>query len=61
MYDHKKFKLHGRMDLEIGFDEKVVKTPIYIKMDAHDQLLLSEGVCSHNYSTFLKSPLHAHN
>ena len=34
------------MDLEIGFDDKVVKTPIYIKMDAHDQLLLSEGVCS---------------
>ena len=34
------------MDLEVGFDDKVVKTPIYIKMDAHDQLLLSEGVCS---------------
>ena len=45
-YDHKEFKLHGRMDLEISFDDKVVKTPIYIKMDAHDQLLLSEGVCS---------------
>ena len=25
------------MDLEIGFDDKMVKTPIYIKMDAHDQ------------------------
>ena len=45
-YDHKKFKLHGRMDLEIGFDDKVITTPVYIKMDAHDQLLMSEGVCS---------------
>lgn len=46
-YDHKEFKLHGRMDLEIGFDDKMVKTPIYIKMDAHNQLLLSEsaGYC----------------
>lgn len=23
----------------------VIKTMVYIKMDAHDQLLLSEGVC----------------
>jgi len=28
------------------FDGKMLVTPIYIKMDAHDQLLLSEGVCS---------------
>lgn len=34
------------MDLEISFDGKVLCTPIYIKMDAHDQLLLAEGVCS---------------
>ena len=34
------------MDLEIIFIGKVLHTPIYIKMDAHDQLLLSEGVCS---------------
>ena len=48
--DHMEFKLHGRMDLEIGFDDKVVKTPIYFKMDAHDQLLLSEGVCRERVS-----------
>ena len=30
----------------ISFDGKVLRTPIYIKMDAHDQLLLAEGVCS---------------
>ena len=34
------------MDLEITFDGKMLVTPIYIKIDAHDQLLLSEGVCS---------------
>ena len=34
------------MDLEISFDGKVLCTPIYIKMDTHDQLLLAEGVCS---------------
>ena len=45
-YDRKQFELHGRMDLEISFDGKVLRTPIYIKMDAHNQLLLAEGVCS---------------
>ena len=34
------------MDLEITFDQKVLRTPVYIKMDARDQLLLAEGVCS---------------
>ena len=38
--------MHGKMDLEIIFNGKVLHTPIYIKTDAHDQLLLSEGVCS---------------
>ena len=33
------------MDLDVSFNGKVMNTPIYIKMDAHDQLLLSEGVC----------------
>ena len=45
-YDRKEFQLHGRMDLEIIFNGKVLRIPIYIKMDAHDQLLLSEGNCS---------------
>ena len=44
-YDQKTFKLDGRMDLEITFDGKTMCTPIYMKMDAADQLLLSEGVC----------------
>ena len=32
------------MDIEISFDGKMLVTLVYIKMDAHDQLLLSEGV-----------------
>ena len=34
------------MDLDITFGDKIMCTPVYIKMDAHDPLLLSEGVCS---------------
>ena len=41
-----RFKLDGRMDLDITFGDKTMRSPIYIKMDAHDSLLLSEGVCS---------------
>ena len=33
------------MDLDITFQEKTLNTPVYIKMDAPEQLLLSEGVC----------------
>lgn len=44
-YDQKPFILDGRMDLEVSFADKMMTTPVYIKMDAHDQLLLSEGVC----------------
>ena len=44
-YDQKTFTLDGRMDLDISFDGKTMNTAVYVKMDAHDQLLLSEGVC----------------
>ena len=44
-YDQKTFHLDGRMDLDVSFGEKTLCTPVYIKMDAADQLLLSEGVC----------------
>ena len=33
------------MDLDLTFNGKTMCTPIYIKMDAQDQLLLAEGVC----------------
>ena len=44
-YNQQPFELHGRMNLNITFGEKTMVTPVYIKMDAHNQLLLSEGVC----------------
>ena len=44
-YDQCPFQLNGRMDLDITFGDKIMKTAVYIKMDAVDQLLLSEGVC----------------
>ena len=44
-YDQRPFRLDGRMDLEITFNGKSIITPVYIKMDAPEQLLLSEGVC----------------
>ncbi len=44
-YDGQPFSLDGRMDLDISFKGKTLCTPVYIKMDAQDQLLLSEGVC----------------
>ena len=43
-YTHKPFKLHGRMDLDITFGERTMRTPVFIKIDARDPLLLLEGV-----------------
>ena len=44
-YDGQPFQLDGVMDLDITFDDKTIRTSVYIKMNAHDQLLLSEGEC----------------
>lgn len=44
-YDQKTFTLDGYLHLDISFGEKTMQTCVYVKMDAHDQLLLSEGVC----------------
>ena len=44
-YSRQTFTLDGQMQLEISFEEEKMKTSVYIKMDAYDQLLLSEGVC----------------
>ena len=35
----------GLIDLDITFYDKTMNTPVYVKMDAKEQLLLSEGVC----------------
>ena len=44
-YDQRPFKLHGKIMLDIGFEDKTIRTPVYVKMDAPEPLLLSEGVC----------------
>ena len=33
------------MDMDVSFADKTLRTTVYIKMDSHNQLLLSEGVC----------------
>ena len=37
--------MNGRIPLDITFGDKTMKTMIYVKMDASEQLLLGEGVC----------------
>ena len=44
-YDRQSFLLDGLMDMDISFDGQAMRTPVYLKMNAHDPLLLSEGVC----------------
>lgn len=44
-YVREPFHLSGCIDLDISFHEKTMKTTVYVKMDAQEQLLLSEGVC----------------
>ena len=44
-YDQRTFTLDGYLLLDISFGEKTMQTRVYVKMDTHDQLLLSEGVC----------------
>ena len=39
-YDQQPFRVDGRMDLDISFLDKTMSTPVYIKMDAHEPLLL---------------------
>ena len=43
--DQCSFVLDGRIVLDLSFGDKTMRTPIYLKMDAPDQLLLSEGMC----------------
>ena len=39
------FVLDGKMNLDISYGEVTMRTRVYIKMDAPEQLLLAEGVC----------------
>ena len=44
-YDQTSFNMDSQMDLDIIFEGRTMCTPVYIKSDAHEQLLLSEEVC----------------
>ena len=44
-YDKRPFVLDGKMNLDIGYGGVTMRTPVYIKMDAPEQLLLAEGAC----------------
>ena len=44
-YNHELFQLDGCMDLKVSFGERDMVTPIHVKMDEPDPLLLSEGAC----------------
>ena len=41
----KSFRINGRLDLDVFFADHTMKSAIYVKMDAPEPLLLSEGVC----------------
>ena len=43
-YDQRTLSLDGRLDLDIEFDGKSLNTPVYVRKEAQDQLLLSEDV-----------------
>lgn len=60
-YDNKPFQLDGRINLDITLAGHTMNAMVYLKMDAHDPLLLSEGVfhqvgiilCHQNVGAFL--------
>ena len=43
-HDRKPFVLHGMLGLQVSFAEKMMNMTVYVKMDACDKLLLSDGV-----------------
>ena len=45
-YDRQPFHVDGKININMEFQGKTMKTPAYIKMDAPQSLLLSEGVCT---------------
>ena len=44
-YDQQPFHVDGKIVIDIEFRERTMTTPVYVKMDAPEELLLSEGVC----------------
>ena len=44
-YDKQPIVLDGRMELTISFDNRKVRTTVYVKIQAPDPLLLSGTLC----------------
>ena len=44
-YDHIPFTLDSGIDRDVTFNDKAMRTPVYVKADALEQLLLPEEVC----------------
>ena len=44
-YDKKPFRLDGKLELDVSFQDRTMTTDIYVKMDALEPLLLSKGLC----------------
>ena len=59
-YDQKTFHLDGCMEMDLSFTDKTMRTTVYTKMDAHDQLLLSEGVYMQTARNCVIPPLSMH-
>ena len=43
-YNQRTFHLDGQLNLDITFQGYTMRTSIHVKMDAKEQLLISEGV-----------------
>ena len=44
-YNHKPFSIDGKLKLKVTFLDLTMKTDSYVKMNAHEPLLVSDGVC----------------
>ena len=44
-YNKKPFRLDGKLELDVSFQDRTMTTDIYVKMDALEPLLLSKGLC----------------
>ena len=44
-YNQQSFTIDGRINIGVAFQDKTMKIAIYVKMDVHEDLLLTEGVC----------------
>ena len=44
-YNQQAFHIDGKIEVDVSFDNRTMKTAVYVKMDAPEQLLLSEGIC----------------